>query len=54
LSAVGTDILVFTRIARIAAPCRDHGVRELWTADRDFSRFFGITVVNPLLRDPTG
>jgi predicted nucleic acid-binding protein len=24
--------------ARIAALCRLHGVRELWTADRDFSR----------------
>jgi uncharacterized protein len=25
--------------ARIAAICLEHGVRELWTADRDFSRF---------------
>ena len=25
--------------ARIAALCQSHGVRELWTADRDFSRF---------------
>ena len=25
--------------ARLAAICRDHGVRELWTSDRDFSRF---------------
>ncbi len=36
--------------ARIAALCRDHGVRELWSADRDFSRFAGLTVVNPLVR----
>lgn len=36
--------------ARIAALCRDHGVRELWSADRDFSRFAGLTVVNPLTR----
>src|SRR5215208_1622391 len=26
---------------RVAALCRQHGVRELWTADRDFSRFTG-------------
>jgi uncharacterized protein len=36
--------------ARIAALCRQHGVRELWSADRDFSRFAGLTVVNPLVR----
>ena len=35
--------------ARIAALCREHGVRELWSADRDFSRFAGLAVVNPLL-----
>ncbi len=34
--------------ARIAALCIDHGVAELWSADRDFSRFSGIKVVNPL------
>ena len=34
---------------RVAALCRQHGVRELWTADRDFSRFPGLAVVNPLL-----
>ena len=37
--------------ARIAALCRAHGVHELWTADRDFSRFGGLTVRNPLLPD---
>jgi len=36
---------------RIAALCRFHGVRELWTADRDFSRFGGLAVCNPLLVD---
>jgi toxin-antitoxin system PIN domain toxin len=36
--------------ARIAALCHQHGVRELWSADRDFSRFTEITVVNPLIR----
>jgi uncharacterized protein len=35
--------------ARIAALCIQHGVRELWTADRDFSRFAGLTAVNPLV-----
>ena len=35
--------------ARIAALCRLHGVRELWTADRDFTRFPELTVFNPLV-----
>jgi predicted nucleic acid-binding protein len=35
--------------ARVAALCRLHGVRELWTADRDFGRFPGLTVRNPLI-----
>jgi toxin-antitoxin system PIN domain toxin len=35
--------------ARVAALCRLHGVRELWTADRDFSRFRSLTVRNPLV-----
>jgi len=34
---------------RIAALCRQHGVRELWSADRDFSRFGALAVVNPLI-----
>ena len=25
--------------ARVAALCKHHGVKELWTADRDFGRF---------------
>jgi hypothetical protein len=36
--------------ARIAALCVQHGVRELWSADRDFSRFPQVTVRNPLVR----
>jgi predicted nucleic acid-binding protein len=36
--------------ARVAALCRQHGVRELWSADRDFSRFAGLAVVNPLVQ----
>ncbi|MGH7267946.1 MAG: TA system VapC family ribonuclease toxin [Candidatus Rokuibacteriota bacterium] len=34
--------------ARIAALCRLHGVRELWTVDRDFGRFPDLAVRNPL------
>jgi hypothetical protein len=36
--------------ARIAALCLAHGVRELWTADRDFGRFPELVVTNPLAR----
>jgi toxin-antitoxin system PIN domain toxin len=39
--------------ARVAAIAIAHGVRELWTADRDFSRFDALTVKNPLVR-PAG
>lgn len=35
--------------ARIAAICLAHGVRELWTVDRDFSRFPTLASVNPLI-----
>jgi len=35
--------------ARIAALCAYHGVDELWSADRDFSRFRGLRVRNPLV-----
>jgi uncharacterized protein len=35
--------------ARIAVLCVDHGIDELWTADRDFSRFPGVRVRNPLI-----
>ena len=35
--------------ARVAALCRQHGVMELWTADRDFGRFSGFSVRNPLV-----
>ena len=34
--------------ARIAALCLEHGVRELWSADRDLRRFPAIAVRNPL------
>ena len=35
--------------AHIAALCIQHGVRELWTADRDFGRFPALKTVNPLV-----
>jgi uncharacterized protein len=35
--------------ARVAALCVAHGVRELWTHDRDFGRFPVLTVRNPLI-----
>jgi toxin-antitoxin system PIN domain toxin len=35
--------------ARIAAICLQHGVAELWTADRDFSRFPSLVTRNPLV-----
>lgn len=35
--------------ARIAALCALHGVRTLWSADRDFSRFPSLETHNPLL-----
>lgn len=35
--------------ARVAALCLSHGVRELWTADRDFSRFPRLKATNPLV-----
>ena len=34
---------------RIAALCADHGVTELWSADRDFGRFPHLSVRNPLV-----
>lgn len=34
---------------RVAALCVAHGVREVWTADRDFGRFAGLEARNPLV-----
>jgi len=34
--------------ARIAALCLQHGIKELWSADRDFNRFATLKVVNPI------
>jgi predicted nucleic acid-binding protein len=33
----------------MAAICAYHRVVELWSADRDFSRFPGLRVRNPLI-----
>jgi toxin-antitoxin system PIN domain toxin len=33
--------------AHIAALCLEHGVRELITGDRDFSRFAALKIMNP-------
>jgi uncharacterized protein len=35
--------------ARVATVCQQHGVSELWTVDRDFGRFPGLKVRNPLV-----
>jgi len=35
--------------ARVVALCQHHGVSELWTADRDFGRFPGLRIRNPLV-----
>jgi toxin-antitoxin system PIN domain toxin len=35
--------------ARVAALCLQHGVKTLWTADRDFARFTQLQTVNPLV-----
>ena len=34
--------------ARVAALCQHHGIRELWSADRDFTRFPSLKTRNPL------
>lgn len=50
------DMLLTARVtgpmvhdARIAALCKQHGVAQLWSADRDFSRFADVRVHNPLM-----
>jgi len=35
--------------ARIAACCLSHSVQELWTVDRDFTRFPALKTRNPLV-----
>jgi toxin-antitoxin system PIN domain toxin len=38
--------------ARVAALCVSHGIREIWTADRDFSMFAAVKARNPLVAPP--
>ena len=38
----------------IAALLREHGVREIWTTDRDFSRFPALIVRNPFVERSLG
>jgi len=49
LAVVGRAVGAKIHDARIAAICLEHGVRELWTADRDFSRFPSLRTRNPLV-----
>lgn len=52
LEALATDGKVHGPLihdARIAGCCLSHGVHELWTVDRDFSRFPSIKTRNPLV-----
>ncbi|QQR81971.1 MAG: PIN domain-containing protein [Deltaproteobacteria bacterium] len=34
---------------RVASICKEHHVKALWSADRDFNRIKGIKVINPLI-----
>lgn len=51
---LGSATVVGPRVhdARIAAICLSHGVDALWSADRDFSWFPALRVVNPLVGTP--
>jgi hypothetical protein len=37
--------------AHIAALCIEHGISELVTGDRDFSRFEGLSLINPFIEE---
>jgi uncharacterized protein len=48
--ATGKVIGSMVHDARIAALCSAHGVRELWSTDRDFGRFGSVlSIRNPLV-----
>jgi len=49
LLATGQVTGALVHDAKVAALCLHHGVRELWTADRDFGRFPEMVVRNPLV-----
>lgn len=48
-ATVGTDVVRGNLVpdAHIATLMRQHGVATIWTADRDFRRFPGITAADP-------
>jgi toxin-antitoxin system PIN domain toxin len=50
LLAAGKAVGPLVHDARVGAICRASGVSEIWTADRDYSRFPGILVRNPLVK----
>lgn len=50
------DVVLSSRVtgarvhdARVAALCLSHGIRQLWSADRDFSMFADLDLHNPLV-----
>lgn len=49
IAAAGRIVGPAIHDARIAAICRQHGVSELLSADRDFSRFPELKTRNPLV-----
>jgi toxin-antitoxin system PIN domain toxin len=49
LLAAGKAVGPLVHDARVGAICRASGVSEIWTADRDYSRFPGVIVRNPLV-----
>lgn len=49
LLEVGHVVGPMVHDARIAALCLQHGVHELWSADRDFNRFPALRTRNPLV-----
>lgn len=49
LLAAGKAVGPLVHDSRVAAICHHHGVYEFWTADRDYSRFPGLPIRNPLV-----
>lgn len=47
MMAAGRAVGNLVHDAHIAALVLEHGARELWTTDRDFARFPGLTVRDP-------
>lgn len=47
--AAGKAVGPLVHDARVAAICRNSGVSEIWTADRDYARFPGVVARNPLV-----